>query len=768
MAFSLRARMASVASGALALALVAGAAAPAASANIDPAQGLAPISTDLAADTTCDVPGARFTLGILPDTQFHSRYATEESGDQFAALYGSEPFTSQTSWLVNNAAAYDISGVLHLGDIVDQAGKTQQWEVADAAMAVLENGKLPYSILAGNHDVTDGGTNYFATFPVSRAQSQAYADGTTTFAGASPDGMIEAHNFVVDGQKIMSLAVSWEATDADFAWAKTFLAANPDTPTIVTTHQILDVEADGVTPIETAFGDKVWAELVTNFDQVFLTYSGHHHGALVREQNNAAGHPVVQVLIDYQMAYMGGNGLMALTEFDLTNNKISQTSFSPWVIEKPAATLTSYDQAILDDANQSWTLDFDFATRFPNLVKGELDASCYTAKLRNMINAAYVAPEAIRLTEPTSSDDFPVVDGTVAHWRMAGTGTADGAVLPVGTTITDVVNGNTMTRGEGTGVWTPGDVTYTTSHNPLSSDEGAVCFDGAGRRTGPDGNTDTANFFATAADAAANAETFPNGYTFETFIKIDPKYNADDHRWMAWLSPDGQRTALPGYVDEGDGGEPPFSWAFSNLREIQFAYADAKNPPVEGSTWSGEIVSSDWMHVAVVNDPATQAVTMYINGEPVLRNETNSVGMATQGLPWVIGAGSYEGTRQSGFVGCIGETRLVDHPIERTSWLTARAPIVAEPTEEPTTVAPTTDAPTTAVPTTTAPTTTAPTVDTTTPAAPSDNVSDDATPIVANDDLANTGSVVKTIGIAAIVLLALGGILLMVRARAKD
>jgi hypothetical protein len=34
-----------------------------------------------------------FTLAVLPDTQFYSRYATKDDGRQFQTRYGTEPFS---------------------------------------------------------------------------------------------------------------------------------------------------------------------------------------------------------------------------------------------------------------------------------------------------------------------------------------------------------------------------------------------------------------------------------------------------------------------------------------------------------------------------------------------------------------------------------------------------------------------------------------------------------------------------------------------------
>ncbi|REM68682.1 modulator protein, partial [Mycobacterium tuberculosis] len=85
----------------------------------------------------------------------------------------------------------NIPFTIHLGDVVDQVGKPDQWKVADAAMKILEDAKLPYSVLAGNHDVLNdvdfsvdpvGGTDanrtpanepYIQWFGTERAKKQA-------------------------------------------------------------------------------------------------------------------------------------------------------------------------------------------------------------------------------------------------------------------------------------------------------------------------------------------------------------------------------------------------------------------------------------------------------------------------------------------------------------------------------------------------------------------------------------------------------------------
>src|SRR5690606_31097451 len=55
-----------------------------------------------------DTKVSSFGLVVLPDTQFYSRYASAETGNQFDKRYGSTPFIAQTQWLADNAAALKI------------------------------------------------------------------------------------------------------------------------------------------------------------------------------------------------------------------------------------------------------------------------------------------------------------------------------------------------------------------------------------------------------------------------------------------------------------------------------------------------------------------------------------------------------------------------------------------------------------------------------------------------------------------------------------
>lgn len=639
------------------------------------------------AGTTTPATISSFGLAVLPDTQYYSHYTTPETGNQFAKRYGSEPYTAQTRWIAENAKALRVPFVIHLGDVVDRADKPQQWEVASAAMKVLEDAAVPYSILAGNHDVRvdtgfsgpgdQAGTDatrdlskelYLQTFGSERAARQP------TFGGRDPTGFHEWHTFTAEGQRFMVLSLSWRASDAAIAWARQAIAANPTLPVILVNHELLAI-GNNTDPVETGYGKMIWDKLIRDNDQIFMTLNGHFFGAARMTKTNDFGNAVEVMAVNYQMAYQGGNGLMRFYEIDLTNNRINAITFSPWIRQKPAATLTYLDQPMFTEPNNQFSIEMNFAQRFARF-NPQFKASAAAVATANVAPAAtalvtngFTAPAPIVAREPTNADDYPRVPETRAHWRFFGG--AVGSPVPEGAVIEDRSgNGNAIKRAA---LSAPSgntaelaDLVWTDERHRLSSAPGSVSFRNA---KGP-----RLSYFLTDMAAALNAETFTSGYTVEAFMKAAPEWTSGSNSFMAMMSRAGRRGNLPGFTGSLP-QSPPLQFAFSNLREVQFEVipeqAAARSSRV---SWSGEIILNTWVHVAVVNDPTAKETTMYVEGAPVLRNPIDAVGLATLGLPWTIGAGYWDGGPPGGgFLGSLGEIRIVAKPLPPTQWLTARA-----------------------------------------------------------------------------------------------
>ncbi|WP_202969358.1 LamG-like jellyroll fold domain-containing protein [Leifsonia sp. ALI-44-B] len=640
------------------------------------AAAASPVAAAAAPAPGATTDASRFTLAVLPDTQFYSRY----SADQFIPRYGDDPFSVQTDWLAKNADALQIPFVTHLGDVVDRVGVNNEWIAADNAMKNLDEAKLPYSILAGNHDVRDSNDNLFddqynlANEPFLKWFGPNRAQNVSTFQGSDPTGFNQFHIFEADGQKYMVLALSWRASDATLAWAADVMAQHPTVPVILTTHQVIDIAPDGETPRETDYGLRLWDKLIKNHDQIFLTLNGHFHGSSRLDKTNDFGHTVTEVVIDYQMAYEGGDGYLGLYEFDLTNDVINVQTASPWVTWKPQETLTSYDQPFLEGSQQQFSLPIDFSERFkgfnPTFAAGPADTPSLGQKARDILLDGFVGPDPITTEFPGSPADYPEVPGTLAHWQFNG---LDG-VVGTDVTIPDVAGdgSNDLHRADPTATNSVGtelsDVTIESDDvHGYSADQAGACFtNSSGSRY---------SYLTTDKDAPVNNADLSKGYTIETFVKMSPEWTPAANQWSKFLTHTGNRSKIDGFAKtQWDWTASPTALGISNLREFQWTTVPGDPTKGDRTNWSGEIMVDSWSHVAVVSDAEKGTITMYVDGAPVLRNAVDAAGIsANPDMPWIIGSDWVDDAARNGWNGCVGETRIIDHATGPAEWLTSRA-----------------------------------------------------------------------------------------------
>lgn len=613
--------------------------------------------------------GSRFTLGVLPDTQFYSRYSTPETGNLAQERYGSEPYKAQTQWLADNHEALNMDFATHLGDIVDQADVEGEWKVADEAMRTLDESGLDYSILPGNHDMTGDPANqpFDKWFSAERAQE---ANSTFQERYTAPDSDSEYHIFEAEGQQYLVLALAWRADDEVLQWAQGVIDKHPELPVILTTHEVLSIDGAGEVSYSDEYGQGLWNKFIKRNDQIFLTMAGHHHGAGHRVDKNDFGNDVVAILQDYQMAYQGGNGLLGVLEFDLSGNELEMAALSPWVAQKPTEELTQFDKLTLDGEGDSYHVPLNFKERFagfaPDWTIGDEDEGDLAQEARDIAADGFTPFEIPEDELPLDADDYVTNDKTVFHWRpgMAtdanGNRLAEGDSARAGAVIPDVEGNGDLTR-EGGISDTDSRITYSSEHHPLSADEGSLYW------SDPAGKPGTAEF-KSAEGATINDVDTTEGYTFESFVKVPSDFNGSEHGWGSALS---RESSIADLVEGSDDTDPTVMFGISNLREMRW-WAEPKEG--EGSTvWSHEVPTDEWMHIAVVNRPDSDTVEMFINGAPILRNAKGAEGLLPRDLRWVMGSGFSDNRPQDPWYGWIGETRLTSGVLDEDQWLTARA-----------------------------------------------------------------------------------------------
>lgn len=301
-----------------------------------------------------------FTVAMIPDTQNYLDYTHQKSAGY--PIDGVELFFAQMRWIAAHArsAGGDIVFATHVGDVwqhyseasdpahelrgfrsMPNSGssevaegpraETRGFEIPNAIKGFeLLRGKLPFSVVPGNHDYdalwtdpahppqperTDslkiglrhlGGLNGFRS---AFSDQSAFFKGQPWYVDSHDGGADSAQIFTAGTCRFLHIGLQFDAPDASLAWATRVIHRFPGVPTIVTTHKYLDRDGQRAdTPaLDQSILDArdnnpqmVWDEFISQNDQIFLVLSGHIGGQGYSVDRNLYGHQVHQMMADYQ------------------------------------------------------------------------------------------------------------------------------------------------------------------------------------------------------------------------------------------------------------------------------------------------------------------------------------------------------------------------------------------------------------------------------------------------------------------------------------
>jgi len=277
-------------------------------------------------------PGPEFTIVALPDTQFYSQ------------LYP-DIFTSQTQWIVDNKESRNIVFVTHEGDLVQNAGVESEWQAANNSMSLLD-GVVPYGMGPGNHDQpTDLYNDYFG---YERYEAEPWYGGH--YENKNDNNF---QLFSSGGIDFVMIHLEFCPSAGAIAWADGVLKNHSQRIGILTTHGYLDGSAQR-TVGSCSSTQYIWDGLALPNPNLHFMLSGHVH-AESRRTDIANGHPVHQMLADYQGRTNGGNGWLRILRFVPAEDKVHVQTYSPW--------LDQYET----DANSQFSLDFTMGAPFSNI-----------------------------------------------------------------------------------------------------------------------------------------------------------------------------------------------------------------------------------------------------------------------------------------------------------------------------------------------------------------------------------------------------------------
>jgi hypothetical protein len=315
-----------------------------------------------------------WTIAVLPDTQ---------SSYYFPPSF----FAAETQWIADNRDSEGIAFVLHEGDIVDTPGDTNQWAAARANMGLLD-GKVPYVLAAGNHDLGSTTGDARSTL-INQYFSFDDLAQTATFGGAFESGHRENAYYLMPGgsRTWIVIALEFSPRPEVVNWADQVLTAYPDLPAIIVTHAYLysdgqrynhvgracqfSGDCTSLTPpgsnpqcwnpicylADGTDGEMLWNSLVKSHSNIVFVFSGHVANAAPFDAARLSstrpdGTVCHQLMADFQAdGATGGDGYFRLLRF-WRDGRVQVRTFSPYV----------------DTAEAFWTDDryqFDLQIQIP-------------------------------------------------------------------------------------------------------------------------------------------------------------------------------------------------------------------------------------------------------------------------------------------------------------------------------------------------------------------------------------------------------------------
>ena len=383
-------------------------------------------------------PDQKFTIAVVPDTQNYLDFRKQRAtGYPFDAV---EMFYDQMQWIARNVESVggEIAFVTQVGDVwqnysqeIDPAHRALGMEPdpsrmpsqADPRTRSVElpaarrgfqmiDGKVPFSVVPGNHD-------YDAVWAVKGVTPPLMHIGglgnfNEVFGERSPffrskpwrvasfnGGADSATVFTAGGYRFLHIGLEYEPADDVLAWAESVMRKYPGVPTIFAMHNFLSNrgERKGTANMVLKSGhsehnspEEIWQKLLSRHAQIFLVVCGHQTTQARRVDPGAEGGKVWQLLSDFQdrqQVYRNvagqaapnrgglGDGWLRLLEFDFTaalprlRVRTYSTYFKVFASELPdyAAWYKAREKPALSDedflAEDEFTIELDdFVQRF--------------------------------------------------------------------------------------------------------------------------------------------------------------------------------------------------------------------------------------------------------------------------------------------------------------------------------------------------------------------------------------------------------------------
>ncbi len=294
-------------------------------------------------------------------------------------------FLNMNQWIVDNAENWKIKYVINTGDIVDDFYYDYQWENADQAMKIFDDAKMPYGVLAGNHDVGSAMGNYESYYKYFNKERF----NTNNWYGTSYKNNKGHYDLISEnGQDFIIVYMSWNIFEEEINWMNKVLKNHSDRKAILCFHGYTrsTYVSEGDTTLLDYWGKLIQKYVVKENPNVFAVLNGHYHGSsyeTVKFDDDGGGtkeRTVYQLCTDYQSGFEGGSEYIKFLYFDLDNNKIFLNSYSPYLND-----FNYYDTPVVNLSQDGGAIGIDSD---PMYIKIKFDKTKHT--LNSTQFSAYV------------------------------------------------------------------------------------------------------------------------------------------------------------------------------------------------------------------------------------------------------------------------------------------------------------------------------------------------------------------------------------------
>ncbi|MDR0839932.1 MAG: metallophosphoesterase [Christensenellaceae bacterium] len=291
------------------------AAAPASLPSVTPLP-LSPVATPAPPTPTPDALSAQggvYTFAWISDTQYYSR--------SYPEIYA-----AMTAFLRDNAKRLNLAYILHTGDLVNNYDQEEQWLAAVRAMSSLA--RLPYGVLAGNHDVHHDDANYtnFSAY-----FGEAQFAGRPWYGGSYQNNRGHYDLIDADGTQYIFVFMGYAPDAKALAWLRATFAQYPNRVGVLCLHDYLDTDLS-LLPT----GAQIYEKVVRRSPNLYMVLCGHRYNvgcvpaAFDDDGDGAIDRTVYQMIGNYQAAGdTGGGGYMRFLQIDEQEGVIRTYSYSP-------------------------------------------------------------------------------------------------------------------------------------------------------------------------------------------------------------------------------------------------------------------------------------------------------------------------------------------------------------------------------------------------------------------------------------------------------